>query len=345
MMQEQLPVLEKKQWTPPEVIFKKNALFYNKHLHEIDDSVLIRYIKERVAHDRNFILLVVGDTGSGKSSVALRIMELLDPNPSVDNVIFTINEFARVSYQEDRPKGSVIVFDEAGIEMDNYKWYTDKNITMAQMLMTSRYKNHIYIFTVPVGKFIALKSRILMHGVVLCHGNIDYKDGVNQCKFYLQKVDWKTGETQDRKLRLFCKDGSMKMKGIGFRKPSTILYNEYERRANAFKERVSRVMLMENFKVSEIDPERAEQLRAVGGREEMNLMEHNVYIRLFREMTIHQVAKDLEITMSQVRAYRKKILDKGYDIPRSPRKKPAFVGRDEEGDGFPDAMLSSVGVS
>ena len=63
----------------------------------------------------------MGPTGSGKSYGAIRLAERIDPNFSVNRIVFTVKDFIHLMNQG-LPKGSVIVFDDAGLGINSREW-------------------------------------------------------------------------------------------------------------------------------------------------------------------------------------------------------------------------------
>lgn len=64
---------------------------------------------------------VDSDTGSGKSLASIRLAERVDPAFSVDRIVFTVKEFIAL-VNAGLPPGSVIVFDDAGIDINILLW-------------------------------------------------------------------------------------------------------------------------------------------------------------------------------------------------------------------------------
>jgi ABC-type lipoprotein export system ATPase subunit len=72
-------------------------------------------------------VLVCGPTGSGKSWTGLSIAELLDPEFTADRVIFKARELMKLIRDGDLKPGSVILWDEAGIDLSNRNWQSVTN--------------------------------------------------------------------------------------------------------------------------------------------------------------------------------------------------------------------------
>ena len=85
---------------------------------------LPNYIKSRVDRNQNYVMLFVGQTGTGKSYAAMSLAEHVDPNFNINRVVFTADEFIAILNQDKTMvKGSVIMWDEAGVGMPAREWY------------------------------------------------------------------------------------------------------------------------------------------------------------------------------------------------------------------------------
>lgn len=117
--------------------------------------------------NQNFIGVVVGKTGTGKSLSALRMAELIDPTFNITNIVFTIEAFMTLLVEGKKEgkihKGSVIIFDEAGVGIPARDWQSQLNKVMGFILQTFRVDNVCLLFTVPVLSFIDVNARKLMH--------------------------------------------------------------------------------------------------------------------------------------------------------------------------------------
>jgi len=56
------------------------------------ESLWVSYIKQRIRNNKNFIGIVSGSTGSGKSWSSLSIGEQADPKFDIDRVVFSGGE-------------------------------------------------------------------------------------------------------------------------------------------------------------------------------------------------------------------------------------------------------------
>lgn len=123
---------------------------------------LLQWIQRRIKKNRNLIALFIGDTGSGKSMSSIRLAERVDPNFSVDRIVFTVKEFLAL-VNAGLPPGSVIVFDDAGLGINARLWQEMSARVFGMLTQGFRYKQIMTFITVPDETFIERQSRKLVH--------------------------------------------------------------------------------------------------------------------------------------------------------------------------------------
>ena len=123
----------------------------------------IGYIHSRIKKNKNFLCMITGQTGSGKSWTALSLGEMLDEEFSSERVVFNGRELMSLINSGKLTKGSVIIWDEAGVELSSRSWQSQANKLINYLIQTFRHKNFILIFTAPYGDFIDVGTRKLFH--------------------------------------------------------------------------------------------------------------------------------------------------------------------------------------
>lgn len=124
-----------KTWKP----LTKPRIETNDFVQTIRDGVLFN----NETHD----ILCLGLKGSSKSSSCMGLAKLIDPNFSIKNVAFNIDE--QVELSKTLPKGSVILFDDAGM-MDggsSRRSMSTVNQVMMDIAQMCRTDKHITIYT------------------------------------------------------------------------------------------------------------------------------------------------------------------------------------------------------
>lgn len=124
----------------------------------------LEYIYQRVhKKNKNFLYIVVGPTGSGKSWAGLSMGEMIDPDFNMDRVIFKSADMLKLVNSGTLKRGSFILWDEAGIDLSNRDWQKKSNKVLNFLLQTWRHKGYILCLTVPFSDFVDLSSRKLLH--------------------------------------------------------------------------------------------------------------------------------------------------------------------------------------
>jgi len=159
------------------VIFKDK-----KHRYRIDGYLKsnLDIIKEAIiGKDLDFIFIVDGMEGAGKSVLAMQMAYYLDRKFSINNLAFTPEQFKEKVTNVKR-KYQAIVFDEAFSGLYSRTAMTYVNISIVSMLAEIRQKN-LFIFVVlptffDLDRYVAIwRSRALVH--------VYFKEGFNQGNF------------------------------------------------------------------------------------------------------------------------------------------------------------------
>jgi len=199
-----------------------------KDIKDFNTHCLLKYIENRIyKENKNLMVVIVGECGSGKSYAGLSIAEQLDPNFSVNNVAFSPEEFMDLVHSSDLPRGSVILMDEFGVSMDSRKWHSVGNKLLSYVLETFRYKGYVVFFTVPDVAFIDTNARRLVHAQFKTNG-ILVKENVCRIRPYFTQNDVLEGNCY-RKFLNVSVDGHRKtIDEIRVPLPSVKLRHEYE---------------------------------------------------------------------------------------------------------------------
>lgn len=116
-------------------------------------KVLQEFCKSRIGENRNIIILITGDTGTGKTLAAFRIGVDFDPHFShkyitqdADNVLKLFSEIAK---NKDKHTGRVIIYEETQEDMLNLNATTIESKAIIKLFSKFRYLNGIFIMTTP----------------------------------------------------------------------------------------------------------------------------------------------------------------------------------------------------
>lgn len=142
---------EKKLWVAPIVMEQLNI------------------VKKRVlTKDRDWVCVIDGEEGSGKSVLAQQIAMYLDPTFNMDRIVFNSDDFLKIIKDPKTKKGSAIVLDEAFAAANSRSSLTEVNRAMIGVATEMRQKNLFVIFCIPsffdLDKYFALwRCRALFH--------------------------------------------------------------------------------------------------------------------------------------------------------------------------------------
>lgn len=124
-------------------------------------------IKKKVNnYDEDYLLIVDGEEGTGKSVLALQFASYLDPNFSIDNVVFNAEGFMNAI--KSAKKGSCIVLDEGFNSANSRATMSAVNRSIVGMATEMRQANLFVIIVLPsffdLDKYFAIwRARSLIH--------------------------------------------------------------------------------------------------------------------------------------------------------------------------------------
>lgn len=205
------------------------------------EPILIQYIKDRIHNrNKNFVMIFVGATGSGKSYSALRLAEMLDPTFNINRVCFKakdfmnkINELVERSEKGEQLSGKVVMWDEFGVEHNAREFMTISNRVINYFFQTSRHLNLIVIMTVPLLSFIDSATRKLSHSIAEMQG-INSRTKTASVKVKMLQVNTLTSKEYPKYLRYRKKNKTFVSKRLKFKLPSKELSEPYEIKKKAF---------------------------------------------------------------------------------------------------------------
>jgi len=199
------------------------------------ETIFEQYVHERIEKkNKNFLMVICGETGSGKSYSALKIAERLDPKFSIDRVVFSaidfmtlINQLVQRSKEGEDISGFVIIWDELGATHGSREFMTTSNKAINHFFQLSRHLNLIVLLTVPLLSFIDSATRKLCHCVGEMTG-INRTKKMSTMKIKMVQTNVLSGKEYPKYLR-YNKEGSQfvyKKLSIGL--PNKELIEVYE---------------------------------------------------------------------------------------------------------------------
>lgn len=109
--------------------------------------------------DNDCVIIVDGREGSGKSVLALQMAHYVDPNFSVDNIVFSIKDFKHKI--RTLKKYSALVFDEAFRGFSSRSVLSSDNKQLVKLLMECR-QQRLFIFLI-LPSFFELETYASIH--------------------------------------------------------------------------------------------------------------------------------------------------------------------------------------
>lgn len=198
--------------------------------------------------DKDGLIQVVGERGDCKSGFAMRFAYDMDVERhyipeqkdwyftrrfDLTRVCFLASEVSSL-YRQDLPKGTCIVWDEAGVDNSSDNSYLSQKSKLLKILLeTNRYKNYILLMTAPVVKSISITSRRLFNAFVEMQGkeNNEWAKGY----FRIIKVSAKTGKEYHIAPRYTDLNGNpINNSNIYVKRMPTQIENEYKKRKKYF---------------------------------------------------------------------------------------------------------------
>ena len=119
-----------------------------------------RYINKVRQQDEDFIMLVTGQTRSGKSTLAIEIALHIDPVFEMEKqILFDIKELGKRIYES---KGKVYILDEAIFDAFNREAMSIMNRWLIKIFTVCAERNHVIIMIMPKVKWLdkPVKERI-----------------------------------------------------------------------------------------------------------------------------------------------------------------------------------------
>lgn len=196
---------------------------------------LVEWIQKRLLEkDQNYIAAITGGTGSGKSFSGLRLCSQIDPQFNKTKIVFNIEDLLKLLNTKGALKpGAAVLFEEAGVSMDNRRWQSLMNRVATYVTETYRHRNTALILTTPTLDRFDLKVRKLLHHWFKTIF-IDREHQFCRCKIYQMRwndikqkfyTPYPTIDDNGRKRRLTT---------IDFSKPGEALIDDYLELKHAF---------------------------------------------------------------------------------------------------------------
>lgn len=201
----------------------------------------VQYIKQRIRNHKNFLFIISGPTGSGKSWTGLSIGKEVDKDFNVGRVIFKGKDLMLLINSDalKNKKGVYLMWDEAGIDLSNRSWQSLANKMINFLMQTFRHRCFVLCFTAPYSDFIDKATRKLFHAEFKTV-SIDYHKRKVKIKPQLIQYNSRMGKFYYKYLRISTKKGVVPIVEWNVPAPSKELIKEYENKKELFTSELNR---------------------------------------------------------------------------------------------------------
>jgi len=169
------------------------------------DPVLSACWRDIYFYDKNKLIIVCGGTGECKSGSSMTLGDIFDVDVhfnsrwTLEKLVWDAQGFIKL-INSNHPKGTVIIWDEIGVEHDSREYYTLKNKLIKKVMQTFRYKNFLVLMTVPDLASLDIGTRRLLHGYLEMRGQMPDKK-MAKGKFEWIQTNPKSGKTYYKRPR------------------------------------------------------------------------------------------------------------------------------------------------
>lgn len=202
---------------------------------EIEQNPIINILNRLWFKNQNWLGVICGATGSGKSYAALQLCLMIDSDFNENKIVLSSSDFFKLLNNNELKKGNAILFDEIGVSASSRNWYSVENKQLAYILQTFRAMNIAVIFTTPNLEFIDKIPQKLIHAYIET-GYIDYTNKKSYLNFYNVQNMPRFNKTYNR----FSVIGNIKASTIILKKPPQWLIEAYEHKKRQFIQEINK---------------------------------------------------------------------------------------------------------
>lgn len=176
--------------------------------HVIRSRILDRVTLEK---EKNALILVVGDPGTGKSDGCNSFGLILDPTYNPKRVAHkTAERFVHILNNDPTLKrGCAVHWDDAGKGLKSDEWYKEMNRIVRDILQTFRIDGLIVFINCPDPSFID-KKVLKLFDYWMETSRIDYENKLLYCRFYEIDKNKKTGKIYWHRPKYRTPDGTLR---------------------------------------------------------------------------------------------------------------------------------------
>lgn len=283
-------------------------------------ELILKYMKSKMRNNKNFLSVITGATGSGKSYSCLRLAELwydyyFKDKPFLpENICFSVEDLVRRLRTGKLKKGDLLVVEEIGISANAKNFQSKTNKALQYILQSFRSLNILVLFNVPHFSFFDKTARMLMHSHIQT-SKIDTEKNICVLKPYFLSISQNSGKIYSKWLRVKnVKTGQIiKITSLKLKKPSKELIKPYEDMKDRFVKTLISDIDDQNIQQ---DQQQRHKLKPLTDRQQ------EVFDYLNMGKTTGEIAKIMDLDASTISVQKKYIRNKGYvwKIPKKQNK-------------------------
>jgi len=282
------------------------------------EACWVTYIHQRIARKKNFMALITGEVGSGKSYTSLSIGEQTDPSFNAGRVVFDPLELINLIEHGEKvdgemrklPRGSVIIFEEAGVGFNNKNWMSKTNKMLNYVFQTFRHKGYILILNTPYADFIDSASRKIFQAEFHTMKILQQKK-LCQIKPQLIQYNSRYKKYYYKQLKVLTTRGVRPIKYWNVKIPSEDLIKEYEKKKTAFTSALNKRAIDELTIVS------AQEKATQKGLKPLSVVETRYVNAMKKPTLLDDIVKKFRRDEGSILGSLTKIKKKGYEVVMS----------------------------
>lgn len=206
--------------------------------HIYNHPILRHFWSRMHLQNKNLLIAIVGETGSGKSYAGLSLGATLDRNFSISEVAFEPTAFIELAMDKSYPAGSLVMADESGVSMSHREWWSKANRKIGEIIQTWRHQNRGAIFTMPSLDLLDKVIRNRMH-YILTMEDIDWRNNRARARVKINQQNAELGKVYRKNPRIDDSGRINEIPFLHFGMPPEELRVEYEEKKDEFTDRVN----------------------------------------------------------------------------------------------------------